>query len=559
MKRLLLAATALALLAVAPAARAAEPILPLSEVTPGMRCTAQTVVKGTTISTFDVEIVDVVAGDPVSDQPLLLVRVSGPVVAASGIAEGYSGAPITCDGRVAGAIAYGTGDYGNLLGYATPIEEMLGEPVPTPTGARIDPALRHARPLATPISVSGVAPAVFRPFAKAAAKAGLDLVAVPTAPAGSRFPAQTLVPGASVGVGLSSGAISSGAVGTVTYVDGDKVYAFGHPFEGTGVRSLLLQDAYVYDVVANPVDLEAAVSTKIAAPGHDLGALTYDGRDGVAGVLGTLPPTIPVTQRTTNTATGHTSVDAATVADETEVGLPDGATPLQTIAPMLAAQSAYTALDGSPVLQSASMCVRIRMRELPKPTGFCNRYVGDYGGSDSGGPFASDLAAALANIDQYAYGTPHVTGVDVSLSVQPGLRQALIRGVTGPHVVRRGTTARLRLQLQAYRGARFTRVVELRVPRSAPLGRHGLALTGTALDGSGGGSQLSIVIGDAPAGDDGGASGPRSYGELSKAIKATHVYDGVRSKLGKQAARPLFRDPRYRISGHAKIAVEVVR
>jgi hypothetical protein len=557
MRRLLLAVTVTVLLVTAAAADAAAPIMPLGDVQPGMRCTGYTVVKGTDISSFDVEVVDVVQGDPVSAEPLLLIRVSGPVVAASGIAEGYSGSPVVCDGRIAGAISYGSGDYGNLLGYATPIEEMLGEPVPTPTGARIDRNLRNAVPLQTPIAVSGVSAPVFAPFAKAAKRAGIDLVAVPAAPVGSRFPVQTLVPGSSMAVGLSSGAISSGAVGTVTYVDGDKVYGFGHPFDGTGVRSLLLQDAYVYDVVSNPIDTQDAVSTKIAAPGHDLGALTYDGRDGVAGMLGTLPPTVLVSQRTTNLDTGRSSVDSATVADETTVGLPDGVSPMETIAPLLNAQAAYTALDGSPVLQSASMCVRITMRELPKPTGFCNRYVGPYGGSSNGGPYTSDLLTALGDVDAYSYGAPHLTGVTVHLSLKTGLDQALLRSISAARVLHRGETTTVRLNLQAYRGARFTRVVHLTVPRRARLGRRQLRITGTGLDGSTRTDELQIVIGGEGE-DDGGDPGPKSFSELAKQIAATHTYDGTHVSFGKGTSRRFYRDPRYRISGNASTTVRIV-
>jgi hypothetical protein len=55
-----------------------------------------------------------------------------------------------------------------------------------------------------------------------------------------------------VSAAYSSGAIPLGAAGTVTYVDGQTVYAFGHELDGAGRRSLLLQDAYVYYVVNNP-------------------------------------------------------------------------------------------------------------------------------------------------------------------------------------------------------------------------------------------------------------------------------------------------------------------
>src|SRR5881227_306186 len=90
------AAAALLCSVLAAPARAADPTMPLSQVHKGMRCTGLSVVQGTDISSFDVEILDVVAGDPGAHQPLILVRVSGPAVDATGIAEGFSGSPIIC-------------------------------------------------------------------------------------------------------------------------------------------------------------------------------------------------------------------------------------------------------------------------------------------------------------------------------------------------------------------------------------------------------------------------------------------------------------------------------
>jgi hypothetical protein len=571
MLRRLLAATALLLLAATAPAGAAEPILPLGQVAPGMRCTGLTVVRGVDIGSFDVEVIDVVAGDPVADQPLILVRVSGGVAEQTGIAEGYSGSPVVCDGRIAGAIAYGTGDYGNKLGLATPIEALLGQPVPTPAAARRDPALlRRARPLATPLSVTGVEPSVLAPFARAAATGGLRLAAVPAAPSGPSFPVQELRPGASMAVGLASGDLSVGAVGTVSYVDGAKVWGFGHPFEAVGPRSLLLEDAWVYTVIDNPIGLGSATSAKFAAPGHDVGTLTYDGRNGVGGVIGALPPRTALRIVARDDATGVSRTSTAQVAAETDVGLPSGASPATLVAPMALAQAAYTALDGSPAQQSATMCVRIAIRELPTPAGFCQRYVGAFGTSSldaTGGvqastaPFVTDLANALGAVDAFVFGTPHVTSVDVDLHVRPGLDQAFLRSVSGPATLRRGSTATLRVGLQRYRGAAFTRTVRLRVPRSLPRGRLVLALAGTAADSGTSSSELEIVVGGGePAGGD---SGPRSFPALAARIASLGKPDtvtagftrpGSRRALGR---RPLWRDGALRISGSAGYPVRI--
>src|SRR6185436_10605247 len=79
----------------APGAWARDPITPLSDVHRGLLCTGRTVVQGTTISEFDVEVLDVVA-DQDGTGARILVRVSGPAVAASGIASGFSGSPVYC-------------------------------------------------------------------------------------------------------------------------------------------------------------------------------------------------------------------------------------------------------------------------------------------------------------------------------------------------------------------------------------------------------------------------------------------------------------------------------
>src|SRR4051812_1354360 len=94
--RPLVVATAVALLIAAVPAAASEPIMPLSQVHRGMRCTGLSVVQGTDISSFDVEVLDVVAGEPAERQPLILVKVSGPAVDGTGIAEGFSGSPVIC-------------------------------------------------------------------------------------------------------------------------------------------------------------------------------------------------------------------------------------------------------------------------------------------------------------------------------------------------------------------------------------------------------------------------------------------------------------------------------
>ena len=113
-----------------------------------------------------------------------------------------------------------------------------------------------------------------RADAAAAAKAGRPVLAAPPGPLGS-FPPQTLRPGSAVAAGYSNGDVRTSAIGTVAYVDGDRVWVFGHQLEGVGRRALLLQDAYVFRVINNPLQLgQIGATYKLAPSGHDLGTVS---------------------------------------------------------------------------------------------------------------------------------------------------------------------------------------------------------------------------------------------------------------------------------------------
>ncbi|MDQ3741443.1 MAG: hypothetical protein M3389_10940, partial [Actinomycetota bacterium] len=134
--RAALLTTALVLGLAAPAG-AADPIMPLAEVQKGMRCTGLSVIEGTEVSSFDVEVLDVLAGDEAAAAPRILLRVSGEAVDRTGLGPGFSGSPVICrdrEGRdaYAGAISESVGEYGGKIGLATPMENVVAQPVDPP-------------------------------------------------------------------------------------------------------------------------------------------------------------------------------------------------------------------------------------------------------------------------------------------------------------------------------------------------------------------------------------------------------------------------------------------
>ena len=563
-RRLLPCVVLLCLLA-APAAWARDPITPLRDIHRGLHCTARTVVQGTTISDFDVDVLDVVA-DQDGTGARILVHVSGPAVDATGIASGFSGSPVYCpdaNGVIgnAGAISATIGQYGGDVGLVTPIEQMLSLPVKPPSGVHRAPKVLHAaRALASPLMLSGLSPQLGTLVERAALAQHRSLVAVPAGPLGT-FPPQQLVPGASVAVGLSTGAIGASGIGTVTYRDGDAVYAFGHPMEAAGRRALLLQDAYVFAVIGNPLDLGGATSYKLAAPGHTLGTLTNDALNGVVGTVGAAPRTVPLTVHVRDADTGKSVTQRTNLVDEVDLGDPDGQGLLSIIGGVAVTQAVMTAYDGAPAQETGRVCMAIHLRELPRPLRSCQRHVTQAPvGLEDAPPLAAamgdDLSSVLDLIGHTRFRALHLTRIDVSATIERGLRLATILDAHVAHrVVTPGERVGVTLNLRMYRGPLRTLRCTFRVPRDIRPGARALRIVGTPVGGLGGGGGFFSLIEELFGG---GGSGAQSMGELLLRFSLLSGWDGVTARLGGDEAR-LCRSPQVRIDGRALIGLKVKR
>lgn len=558
-QRVALAAGLLATALTSPgSALAADPILPLSEVRPGLQCTGLSVIRGTTISEFGVEVIDVIRGDS-SVGPRILVRVSGPAVDETGIASGFSGSPVLCTGadgvrRNAGALSAGIGDYGDEVGLATPIEAIIGQKVKAPRSARRAPRLlRSARPIATPLTVSGLSGASLTRLRAASRRTRTPVLAAPAGPFGG-FAVQPLVPGAAVSTGLSSGDVSVGGIGTVAYRDGSTVWAFGHALDGVGRRSLLLQDAFVYTVIGNPLAIEGASSYKLAVAGHTVGTLSNDTFDAVIGSVGAAPRTVPVTVTALDSDTGRTRTLQSRVTDERSLDL---GSPAGLVADLSLSQALTEVLGSASPALSGSMCVRVRVRERKRPLGFCRKYF------DVSEPF-DDLSEALSFVDDYEFGKLTPVAISVRARVNRGLRRAFITGARTPRTVRPGTTIGARLALRESRGRAFSRTVSVKVPEGLAPGRRTLRVRGVGAGGGGEGESLDDVFEIIFEGLEGGGGsnggGPRSIPALAAAISRLGREDGVRAGFAKKRAGPVvLLSPELLILGKANVAVRVAK
>ena len=247
--------------------------LPVDSVRAGMTGYGLTVFHGTTIDSFPVTILGVLKGNrPSAD--LILARGSGDFLERTGIIAGMSGSPVYIGGRLIGAISYTWAFTKDPVAGITPIGEMLGSLRSWPeeklgsSDARYgaldlppgdtSPLPGEAHPIATPLAFSGFTPEALRyldPWLK-----DHGFVSAPGGGAPGGGSCDSLVPGAAVGVELVRGDMSATAIGTVTYRDGSRVLAFGHPFYALGRVKLPMTAATIHTIFASQ-----QISTKVGS------------------------------------------------------------------------------------------------------------------------------------------------------------------------------------------------------------------------------------------------------------------------------------------------------
>jgi hypothetical protein len=324
-----------ALVAAAPSAQV--PTMSIDEVRPGMVGIGRTVFEGSAIEEFKVHIIGVLKNVVGPNRSLVLARLEGGPLAQTGVIAGMSGSPVYIDGRLLGAVSYQLGQFPKEpIAGITPIAEMTDATAlaPNTPGSRPvamtwppspqdlfaiwardlgrmrpfaegqTPALFSGdasvlqmaamlRPISVPLVSSGFSADVLAPAMPAFTARGFVPVSASAAMAQTRpvsTSARTLRPGDAMGVGLLTGDFVLGATGTVTHVDGDRVYGFGHPMYNLGPTEFPLTRADVHVVLPSLM-----TSSKLASFGEVVGTVQQDRATAVAGRLGAAPKMIPVT------------------------------------------------------------------------------------------------------------------------------------------------------------------------------------------------------------------------------------------------------------------------
>jgi hypothetical protein len=298
-----------------------------SELRPGMKGVAWTVFEGTQPEQMPVEIIGLWKNAWGPKQDIILAKLGGKAQRTN-VAGGMSGSPVYIDGKLVGAIALRLSIFSpDAICGITPIElmleindfdqsrpmdartpdkaasrsqvgvpsEMLAQAVAAGASPNLPRQAPMMTPIETPLTFSGFNDNVLHEFGPLFQQLGISAVQggasgaiYTTKPAADWRDA--LKPGEAVAGVLVSGDMNITGLGTVTYNDGKRVLAFGHPFFNLGPVDMPMSKGEVLMVLSS-----AFQPNKFANATEIVGALHQDRHSGIMGVLGAETEMIPVT------------------------------------------------------------------------------------------------------------------------------------------------------------------------------------------------------------------------------------------------------------------------
>jgi hypothetical protein len=437
-------------LALAAALHAAPAIFPLKDIRAGQHGIGRTVFSGTRVEEFDVEILGVLENLSPKES-IILGRLKGGPLEHTGVMQGMSGSPVYIDGKLAGAVALSFPFSKDPIAGIRPIEDMLRV---QPDGPRVMARERYVsresrlEEIATPVSFSGFTSATLEHFGAQLREMGMDPrqgVSGGGRPADHMGDPKSIQPGSMISAQLLSGDYSISADGTVTAIDGDRIYAFGHRFLASGPSDIPFARAEVLALLPN-----VSSSFKISAAREWMGALTDDRSTAVSGVMGRRAAMVPVDIRV-----GKNAYRMRVIQD-------------RVMTPLVTQMALFSAIDATErAVGGSTFSVRGNLDFEGGSVRVDNVYSGDV------------AVAALASLGvgtslNYAMGSGFdafkLKGVALEVSVLDQKNQAQIADIAAPRSVRPGEDIELIVTLAGENGVETQRKIMYRVPVGAPLG-----------------------------------------------------------------------------------------
>lgn len=474
-------------------------VFPEAAVKPGMKGVAWTVFQGSKPDPVPVEIIGIWQNAWGPKQDIIVAKLTGKAQRTN-VAGGMSGSPVYIDGKLLGAISLRLSTFSpdSICGI-TPIGLMLdvksfdtGRPadartpdkiqqastdMPLPSGilGRVMAAASTANvsetpmmtPIATPITMSGFSDEAVKEFAPVFNQLGLTVAqggaggALDSAQPAKDW-AKSMQPGESIAAVLVSGDMTMSAAGTVTYNDGKRVLAFGHPMFNLGPVDMPIAKDEIITTLAS-----AYQPTKMGNATEVVGALRQDRHSGIEGELGATAQMIPVTMRVRSYNRDNTVRDSRNF--HFSVFVDQKWTPYLMMATLFNSLSqlndfseeATFRLHGELQVQGQH---RIELTTMQAPAG-----TPVPAPMLLAGWWADKFNRLFVNSDKL----PKLDAVNVSVDLLPERRVAQIESAwIADNRVRPGTELPVKVFLRPYHGERMERTVNLKIPPGLSRGEH---------------------------------------------------------------------------------------
>jgi hypothetical protein len=476
-------------------------IFPLKDIKPGMQGTAWTVFSGTVPEPVPVEVIGVWTGQMGPRSAVILGKMGGKAKETN-VAAGMSGSPVYIDGKLVGAVALRFSVFSpDAICGITPIEQMLeiedfdkSRPADSRTPDRIAsqragaidiPGEMLSRyvsagaagsfPARVPTLTEIDSPLVLSGFSEATISAfdpmfhQMGITAVQGGASATELTAKpakgwehSLNPGEAVAGILVSGDMSATGMGTVTYNDGKRILAFGHPFFNLGPLDMPMAKSEILMVLSS-----AFQPTKFGNATEVVGALRQDRYSGIMGELGAEAPSIPVHLKLRSIGVSNSVVKEKDF--HFNVFVHQKWTPflmmltlfnsLQQINEyadeMTYRMSGDVMLNGTPDIHVSTM---LAPSEMPVPAPMV---LAGWWGDKFNRLFLNPVA------------TPKLKSVDVTVDLLPERRVATIENAWTPAAdVEAGSEIPVKVFLRPYRGDRIEKDVMVKIPAGMPKGDH---------------------------------------------------------------------------------------
>jgi hypothetical protein len=466
----------------------------VKDIRPGMKGVGRTVMKGTKVETFQAEVLGVLENTS-PGRDLVICRLSGLNLEKTGVIAGMSGSPVYIDNKLVGAVAYawpygkepiaGITPFCQMNGFVEAFErrDTIRATKPTRVGLR-QPLVIDGKefetvtvaqgfedekssltdglwmvPLRTPLSAAG--------FTKNSLKllhercGGFGLLPVQGGAAPARIAEEEknapLEPGSPLAVAMIRGDFDLSGIGTVTHVEGDRVYGWGHPFLSLGSCELPLMSGYIITVYPRQT-----VSFKMGAPLKPLGVINADVSTCIAGWLGRKADMLPMRMTVALDAESPNRTFNVEIARQ----------------PMLLPTLVFTALANSvdmegelPEEMTADLEARIFI-EGRDPLVIKDTFSG-FGGSRAPQALYNQVGAVVSLLTRNSFQPVRLERIECRTQVREGRRTAEIESVElASDTYEPGETVKATVFLRPYKGVRQRVPLSLSLPSDLPEGQY---------------------------------------------------------------------------------------